>query len=461
MDNDAFQPTKTCDSDFSFFIYIIMLVQGVGTLFPWNCFISASVYYNLRLCGSPYEASFMNVLSFTFNGTGLMVLLLLLRIGQKYSQQKIIIVSISANILVFAFMLAMVLITDMSVSTFYGLTICGVLLSAASSAFYQGAVFAISASYAPIYTQAVMTGQAIAGVANAVVGILSALAEKPQPDLGSAVNCEVYKVDKGTLIYFSFACFVLVAALASYLVLLKMSNQKSIDQEVWVEQTFNSVPTADQSTSGTRLILQEEQCFPSQSIQDAISQEQCAQEFHSIISTFKKISPAALAVALTFSITLMTFPSLTSKITSVKPPSLKRGFFSDKLYIAFSFVNFNVGDLLGRALSGKFQVLSFKRLWIFALSRTIFLFLFLCCKSENTKFPGLFNDDFSPIFFMFAFSVSNGYVGSLAMMYGPEAAHPKSAEKAATIMTLCLVFGCTVGSFLSFPVLFLSTGSFV
>jgi len=58
---------------------------------------------------------------------------------------------------------------------------------------------------------------------------------------------------------------------------------------------------------------------------------------------------------------------------------------------------------------------------------------------------------------LWLFAVSNGYMGSLAMMAAPQVEGIKK-DLAGTIMSFCLVFGLTIGSFFSFPIRAISLG---
>eukprot|EP00638_Chattonella_subsalsa_P010071 CAMPEP_0117766236 /NCGR_PEP_ID=MMETSP0947-20121206/20710_1 /TAXON_ID=44440 /ORGANISM="Chattonella subsalsa, Strain CCMP2191" /LENGTH=143 /DNA_ID=CAMNT_0005589289 /DNA_START=227 /DNA_END=655 /DNA_ORIENTATION=- len=143
-----------------------MLFQGMGNLLPWNCLINAAPYYKQRFCGSPYASSFENVVSISYNGTQLIFLLLMLHQGDRYSQKKLIIGALTTNIMVFACMVVLVMVSEVAVETFYGLTIAGCLLSAAVTSVHQGAIFSAAAPFPPLYTQGLMTGQGMVGLAN-------------------------------------------------------------------------------------------------------------------------------------------------------------------------------------------------------------------------------------------------------------------------------------------------------
>lgn len=60
-------------------------------------------------------------------------------------------------------------------------------------------------------------------------------------------------------------------------------------------------------------------------------------------------------------------------------------------------------------------------LLIACIARIVFLPLFAFCNYQprNTTSTVLFEEDYWPVIFNILFSLSNGYLGSLCMMYGP------------------------------------------
>jgi equilibrative nucleoside transporter 1/2/3 len=64
----------------------------------------------------------------------------------------------------------------------------------------------------------------------------------------------------------------------------------------------------------------------------------------------------------------------------------------------------------------------------------------------------VFDSDVYYIVFMIFFSISNGYVGTIAMMFGPKVVDPKYQEMTASFLIAFLVLGCGLGSIISAPV---------
>ena len=61
----------------------------------------------------------------------------------------------------------------------------------------------------------------------------------------------------------------------------------------------------------------------------------------------------------------------------------------------------------------------------------------------------LFESDTAYIIIMILFSMSNGYIGSICMISGPQMVAGEEASTAASLMVACLGLGLGVGAFLS------------
>ena len=127
-----------------------------------------------------------------------------------------------------------------------------------------------------------------------------------------------------------------------------------------------------------------------------------------------------------------------------------------------NFLLFNCGDLCGRFLAGLSNRLFEGKhgRWVclaLSISRLAFLPLFLMCNAlpgPERSLPIVFDRDWEFILIMAVFAVSNGYLGTIAMVHGPKTVDDAaSQEGVAMILTACLVVGIATGSALSYPVL--------
>jgi len=83
--------------------------------------------------------------------------------------------------------------------------------------------------------------------------------------------------------------------------------------------------------------------------------------------------------------------------------------------------------------------------------------LFVHCNIGDNATSNIFMSDFFPIFFTLMLGVSNGYVTSLCMMFGPSMVPPHRASLASTIMLFLLTWGLLGGAVTSFAWVDLTT----
>merc|ERR1719452_343380 len=87
-----------------------------------------------------------------------------------------------------------------------------------------------------------------------------------------------------------------------------------------------------------------------------------------------------------------------------------------------------------------------------SIARFVFLPLFLFCNispTDRNLSSVMFESDVAYIIIMLLFSVSNGYVGSICMMSGPQMVRGEERGTAASLMVAMLGIGLGSGAFLS------------
>ncbi|KPA76976.1 nucleobase transporter (NT4) [Leptomonas pyrrhocoris] len=147
----------------------------------------------------------------------------------------------------------------------------------------------------------------------------------------------------------------------------------------------------------------------------------------------KKIWPMMLTCFLTFGITYLIYPGIMLAVDS-----------SNDWYTTLIMTVYNFADLFGRIAS------MWKRLWpprnsilIVAISRIIFVLLIVLCALHKipSKVP--------PYIFAALMGVSNGFIGTLSIVYSPETPSlTTDGERAMAgqVTGACLLIGCAVGS---------------
>uniref|UniRef100_A0A7N5ZX14 Solute carrier family 29 member 1a n=1 Tax=Anabas testudineus TaxID=64144 RepID=A0A7N5ZX14_ANATE len=373
-------------------VWIILFILGLGTLLPWNFFMTATMYFTSRLKNPPTSLSpnqtanetqgvdTRSVLESKFNNVMTlcaMVPLLIFTCLNSFIHQRIpqkLRISGSLAVILVVFLLTAVLVkVDMAPLPFFTLTMIKIVCINSFGAVLQGSLFGLAGILPASYTTPIMSGQGLAG-AFAAFSMICALAS------GSALQDSAFG-------YFITACVVILLAIMSYLTLLMLSFQ------IWV---------------------------------------------------------MALSVCFIFTVTIGTFPAVTVDVKS----SVANGGAWETYFIPVAcFLLFNLMDWAGRSLTAVCMVPGKDSIWLPVLVglRVIFIPLFMLCNVQPRSYlPVPFHHDAWYIIFMILFSFSNGYLASLCMCFGPKKVAPHQAETAGAIMAFFLSLGLALGAAVSF-----------
>lgn len=398
-------------------IYIIFLVQGIGMLLPWNFFITAKSYFTYKFTNSAnFQDKFENAFALAAMIPGVLSLLFNIFLTGKISRKLRL--SLSLGIMFITFVATTVLVkidTQDKPTMFFAITVLSVAILNMATGIFQGTIFGIAGIVGPRYMQAIMSGQATAGIFAALADFATKLAN-PNYDKSPTISA---------LIYFMIASIFILITAATYSILFKLPRMQFYFRR-----------------------------FERHSERDVLNREVADhKEVEKIpyYMIFRAISEKALSVFIVFAVTLTCFPAIMSRISSTNKGS--GSIWDNELFATLVvFLLFNIGDWIGRILAGVGQIINEKShmLLILSILRVCFIPLFLMCNYEHEILPYVFKHDFWPVILNVFFSVSNGYLGSLGMMYGPKMVAIEYAEAAGTMMSLFLQIGLTFGACLSF-----------
>uniref|UniRef100_A0A673XPG9 Solute carrier family 29 member 1a n=1 Tax=Salmo trutta TaxID=8032 RepID=A0A673XPG9_SALTR len=405
-------------------VWIIFFVLGLGTLLPWNFFMTATMYFtsrlkdpaveglaNLTANATVVEADTRNVLESKFNNVMTlcaMVPLLIFTCLNSFIHQRIpqnYRIAGSLSVILLVFLLTAVLVkVDMSPLTFFCLTMIKIVCINSFGAVLQGSLFGLAGMLPASYTAPIMSGQGLAGTF-AAFSMICALAS------GSALQDSAFG-------YFITACVVVFLAILSYFALPRM------DFFQYYLESNGSRPAGGDEENKMDLLKK--------------------------VVYSDSIWVMALSVCFVFTITIGTFPAVTVDVRS----TVADGGAWDKYFIPVScFLLFNVMDWAGRSLTavcmwpGKDSII----LPVMVGLRVVFVPLFMLCNVQPRNYlPVLFAHDAWYILFMIFFSFSNGYLASLCMCFGPKKVAQHEAETAGAIMAFFLSLGLALGAALSF-----------
>jgi len=162
----------------------------------------------------------------------------------------------------------------------------------------------------------------------------------------------------------------------------------------------------------------------------------------------KRIWPEALNVFLTFFITLTLFPGTLLLIPS-------RNGINAEWFGIFLIFTFQVFDFIGRTAPRFVTFPSANFLWIPTVARFAFFACFILAKDNK-----VFTNDYWTLSLDALMAITNGYFGTLAMMYAPSRVEDHERETAGNIMAFMLNLGIFAGVHAALIMLKILTGSF-
>ncbi|KAL9104604.1 MAG: hypothetical protein Q9163_000469 [Psora crenata] len=393
-------------------------------------FLAASPYFQHRFASSVHLLSaYSPTLLSVSTVTNLISVLILTHLQSKAHYPHRIILSLVLNIVSFTLLaLSTVTFRGISEGVYFGFLMSMVFLATLGAGLCQNGVFAyVSGFGVGEYTQAIMMGQAVAGVLPCIAQIISVLSVPVQnnnPLKGQEAGTLPHESGKSAFIYFLTATVIFVAALFSIFVLLRRHP------EAGTAATIKS-PLLDASSTQEN--------------------DPVARKVVSLWTLYRKLHWLANAVFLTFAVT-MSFPVFTQQITSIRPADTAPRILQPACFIPLAFLLWNAGDLSGRLLTLLPSLALVRRprtLFILSLARMVWVPLYFLCNIHNhgAVIP---SDLFYLVIVQFLFGLSNGFLGSSCMMGAGEWVEAEEREAAGGFMGLMLVGGLTVGSLMSF-----------
>ena len=456
----------------SFLVSAIFCLLGVGTLLPWNAFISSEPYFHARLCSLFGDGGGIELLfGLCFNVCGFLSLIVVIVTALKRAdaqsssgarERQQVMWALGLYLSFFLVTAGAVLVQNLDptlflVATLMSLSVFGSCLAVAGTNIVGiASLFPPQIAIAPFFA-----GQATGGAFISLTNFITATAESPNKfwdehcrHSNSAAShftvddneCPSYQRDIPTFWYFLLGSVILVLCIIGFVVLDRLA----------ITQYYRRLASGEQNAANdlTQPLLESAPHHPSATMNgdgDLRSDES------SIQSVLKAIKFPALAILLTSFVTLSLFPAYTSTLQSVSMCKATNRLQND-LFEPLGFILFNFPDLLARIIAPMFiDIRSVQRrpgvLFLAAASRLIFPGLFLFAKSSSTELPYIHSDLYS-ISVSFAFAFSNGVLMSLCFMVAPlllpHDSEETTRQRCSDFMNLNLACGLLGGSIASF-----------
>ncbi|XP_060710280.1 equilibrative nucleoside transporter 3 [Hemiscyllium ocellatum] len=412
-------------------VYMIFFFLGIGSLLPWNFFCTAKQYWLYKLSNatdrSPQRNDlgnyFESYLSFASTVPSVLCLMVNYLLVNKISAKVRVLSSLFVMLIIFCITTVLVKVDTSSWTYgFFGITMaCVVIVSGASNVFL-GSVFGEVGRFPMRNLQALISGQAMGGTFSALASVI---------DLAAAGS-----ILDSALAYFLTADVFLLICIVLYLTLPRIPYSsyylKSLDQRT---QHTGGEPNGSVAND-------------TDSVRSA-SPSSNAGTIPPLKPILKKTAGVGFSVFYTFFISIIIFPSISSSIKSTSRNS--GSVWTTKYFVPLTcFLLYNLADWAGRQITAWIQVPGpkSKALPVLVLLRTAFLPLFIFCNYQPRDHLHIvfFDRDFYPAIFTSALGLTNGYLGTLPMIYGPKIVPKELAEPTGVVMSFFLTLGLAAGS---------------
>ncbi|KAL0983712.1 hypothetical protein UPYG_G00131680 [Umbra pygmaea] len=318
---------RRCPGDSYCMVYMIFFMLGIGSLLPWNFFITAKHYWLYKLKsnstaspGDGHETDlsvyFESYLAIASTVPSVLCLVLNYLLVNRLSPAVRIISSLLIILAVFIITTIMVKVdTSGCREQFFFGTLASVALVSGASNLFSGSVFGISGHYPMRISQALISGQAMGGTLSAVASIVDLAAAKDVTD--------------SALAYFLTADVFILLCVIMYLLLPKLDYSRHYMLAV-------ECSSATPETCG-----------------EAESQEVAPVSIVSSVSApplkpiLQKTWLLGLCVFYVFFVSIIVFPAVSSGIQSVNRDSASP-WTTTYFTPLTSFFLYNVADFCGR-----------------------------------------------------------------------------------------------------------------
>ncbi|XP_017764073.1 PREDICTED: equilibrative nucleoside transporter 4 isoform X3 [Eufriesea mexicana] len=445
------------------FIYIALMLGGIGFLLPYNSFIIAVDYFQARYPGTTviFDMSTVYIIMAFFAVFGNNVLIETLSLNTR----------ITFGYLVAFVTLNFVIISEIwwepfNVDTSYTINLIVVAMVSLGCTVQQSSFYGYTSMLPSLYTQAVMTGESIAGLWASFNRILTKFLLDDERS-----NTSMFFVLSNCTI---LLCFVLHQKVRKtdfvqfYITLCQERNRITLEptEDVGLMDPLDQAGDPSKGTNQYSPFSFSNPVYepgapsgnppgsagPTYKVEDVVvmrgtygtqtSKKPWPEIKKGLLARFevaKLIYSYMASIGLAYFVTLCLYPGIMSEIISCKLGSWMP---------VILMTAFNASDVLGKILALIPYDWKRTQLLLFSSVRVILIPLFLLCVLPRGT-PILSGEGY-PLLLSCLLGVTNGIVGSVPMMQIPTKVPEGHRELAGNIMTLSYTTGLTVGSLFAY-----------
>jgi len=401
--------------------YCAMCLLGISALLPYSALLTAQPFFDMHaFAGLNFPFSSMLVYSLCLCCSQLLLTLKGQLLPIRLRMNAAFAISILGCSLLLVLAVASQFINDNARTLACAITLVCVAVLAMSAALLQTALLGMAGLMGPQYAAAVMLGFGIAGL---VCFALSLLVQAVEQAVGGVREESGEAGVIVTAVLFSVTTVYTVLCVGISSSLLRSSAMADVEDD-------NSIAPLETSCNfeGRRALN--------------------ASSFNASngLQSMRDVAPQALNVCAVFAVTMCVFPGVMAR-WEPRPSSV----FLDKrqLFETLLVGTFQVFDVLGRTAAKQgAQKITPERLRLHVALRVIFVPAFLLGQFKPDLCV-LWGSDVGRFALCAGLALTNGWSGSLAMMFGPMRAADERREVAGMAMSFVMVFGIFMGSLLA------------
>ncbi|KAJ2337848.1 hypothetical protein GGF43_007015, partial [Coemansia sp. RSA 2618] len=278
--------------------------MGLGTLLPWNLFISASEFFKYQFGGSSHQLTFQNSFSVAYMVTNFASNVYAMLTVTRSNPNSRIVFGLAANTLAFVVGIVMPFMGSLRGSASFYIAMAQLATCAIASGMLTNSMFALVAHFPAAHAEGILSGQAVAGIIATTAQLVAAYSVSPADSAGvSRAPDAADGLIARTVAYFVFATAVNLALIAGF---WHVSHDPYYQQQSKLAYRAEHSP-ASSSDETEQLVTIVPPSAPSLPV---------ASDIAVFKHTFREISGYCYVVVMDFALTLSVFPSVTALVTS-------------------------------------------------------------------------------------------------------------------------------------------------
>ncbi|XP_010587505.1 equilibrative nucleoside transporter 3 isoform X1 [Loxodonta africana] len=412
--------------------YIIFFSLGIGSMLPWNFFVTAKEYWMFKFHNSSSSATqgaavgsdILNYFESYFAVASTVPSVLCLTVNfmlvNRVPVRVRVLTSLAIMLAIFVVMTVLVKVDTSSwTCSFFAVTmVCMVILSGTSTIF-SSSIYGMTGSFPMRNSQALISGGAMGGTISAVALLVDLVVSSDVTD--------------SALAFFLTADVFLALCIGLYLLLPRLEYARYYMRPAQPAHVFSGEEEWPQDS-------------PNPSLLAPRSSNPHMPPLRPILKTTAGLG---FCIAYIFLISALIFPAINANIESLNKGS--GSLWTTKFFVPLTtFLMYNFADLCGRQITAWIQVPGPKSKLLpgLVLLRTFFIPLFMFCNYQPRVHMEVvvFTSDIYPVLFTSLLGLSNGYLSTLALMYGPKIVSRELAEATGVVMSVYMCLGLLLGS---------------